>query len=125
MAHRRQTREIKSLPESWLKDLTLGFEKLKARARALVEHPFHIVKNLFKHRKVRYPRPQEKDGATAHPLCSGQLGHRQEASAECPISTLGELNQPNAHKNTCGQHIQATPNSDRNGKNLIPAGVPP
>ena len=45
--------KIKSLPESWVKDLTLGFEKLKARARALVEHPFHIVKNLFKHRKVR------------------------------------------------------------------------
>ncbi len=22
--------------------------------RAFVEHPFHIVKNLFRHRKVRY-----------------------------------------------------------------------
>jgi len=46
--------KIKALPESWVKDLTLGYEKLKARTRALVEHPFHIVKNLFKHRKVRY-----------------------------------------------------------------------
>jgi len=46
--------KLKAMPESWVKDLTLGFEKLKARARALVEHPFHIVKNLFKHRKVRY-----------------------------------------------------------------------
>jgi len=37
-----------------VKDLTLGLEKLKARTRTLVEHPFHIVKNLFKHRKARY-----------------------------------------------------------------------
>ena len=46
--------KIKAMPPSWVKDLTLGYEKLKARVRALVEHPFHIVKNLFKHRKVRY-----------------------------------------------------------------------
>lgn len=46
--------KLKELPESWVKDLSLGYEKLKARARALVEHPFHVVKNLFKHRKVRY-----------------------------------------------------------------------
>jgi len=29
-------------------------EKAKAQARAFVEHPFHIVKNLFRHRKTRY-----------------------------------------------------------------------
>jgi IS5 family transposase len=29
-------------------------EKLKASVRAKVEHPFHVVKNLFRHRKVRY-----------------------------------------------------------------------
>ncbi len=29
-------------------------EKAKASVRAFVEHPFHIVKNLFRHRKVRY-----------------------------------------------------------------------
>ena len=46
--------QLKAMPESWVKDLTLGYEKLKAKVRALVEHPFHIVKNLFKHRKVRY-----------------------------------------------------------------------
>jgi IS5 family transposase len=27
---------------------------LKAQVRAKVEHPFHVVKNLFRHRKVRY-----------------------------------------------------------------------
>ena len=29
-------------------------EQLKARVRAKVEHPFHVVKNLFRHKKVRY-----------------------------------------------------------------------
>ena len=29
-------------------------EYAKARIRAKVEHPFHVVKNLFKHRKTRY-----------------------------------------------------------------------
>ena len=29
-------------------------EQLKASIRAEVEHPFHVIKNLFRHRKVRY-----------------------------------------------------------------------
>jgi len=29
-------------------------EYAKARIRAKVEHPFHVVKNIFKHRKARY-----------------------------------------------------------------------
>ena len=29
-------------------------ERLKASIRAKVEHPFHVVKNLFRHRKTRY-----------------------------------------------------------------------
>jgi transposase, IS5 family len=37
-----------------LKDLTKRAEHLKAKIRARVEHPFHIVKNLFHHRKLRY-----------------------------------------------------------------------
>jgi IS5 family transposase len=59
--------KIKAMPESWVKDLSLGFEKLKARVRALVEHPFHIVKNLFRHRKVRY-RGLKKNTAQLHTL---------------------------------------------------------
>ena len=46
--------QVKALAEGWVKDLTQAFEKLKARVRARVEHPFHISKNLFKHRKTRY-----------------------------------------------------------------------
>jgi IS5 family transposase len=32
----------------------VGIERCKAQLRASVEHPFHIIKNLFHHRKVRY-----------------------------------------------------------------------
>jgi transposase, IS5 family len=46
--------KVKALAAGWVKDLTVAFETLKARVRARVEHPFHIVKNLFRHRKVRY-----------------------------------------------------------------------
>ncbi|MDA1278329.1 MAG: transposase, partial [Verrucomicrobia bacterium] len=46
--------KVKALPEGWVQDLTKAYETLKARVRARVEHPFHIVKNLFHHRKVRY-----------------------------------------------------------------------
>ena len=31
-----------------------GLEKAKAQIRSLVEHPFHVIKNRFGHRKVRY-----------------------------------------------------------------------
>ena len=52
VAVRRST--LKAQPEGWAKTLNGAWEKLKARARALVEHPFHIIKNIFRHRKVRY-----------------------------------------------------------------------
>jgi hypothetical protein len=29
-------------------------EQLKASVRAKVEHPFHVIKNLVRHKKVRY-----------------------------------------------------------------------
>ena len=59
--------KIKEMPESWIKDLSVRFEKLKAQTRALVEHPFHIIKNLFKHRKARY-RGLRKNTAQLHIL---------------------------------------------------------
>lgn len=46
--------KVKALAEGKLKDLTRLFERVKAQVRARVEHPFHVVKNLFGHRKVRY-----------------------------------------------------------------------
>ena len=34
--------------------MTEKLEHLKASVRAKVEHPFHVIKNLFRHRKTRY-----------------------------------------------------------------------
>lgn len=45
---------IKKMEEGPEKDLILAAEKAKASVRAFVEHPFHILKNLFGHRKTRY-----------------------------------------------------------------------
>lgn len=44
----------KTLPQDAMGKLMERFEKLKASIRAKVEHPFHVPKNLFKHRKTRY-----------------------------------------------------------------------
>lgn len=46
--------KITALPEGTLKELAKGLERTKARVRAFVEHPFHVLKNLFGYRKVRY-----------------------------------------------------------------------
>ncbi|MGM0914306.1 MAG: IS5 family transposase [Pseudomonadota bacterium] len=45
---------IKKMDDSLMKTLLLAIEKAKARIRAKVEHPFHVIKNLFGYRKVRY-----------------------------------------------------------------------
>ena len=44
----------KALPETAWGALLEQVEKTKASIRAKVEHPFHVVKNLFSHRKARY-----------------------------------------------------------------------
>ncbi len=45
---------IKALAEGAQKEAIQAVEHAKAAARAFVEHPFHVVKNLFHHRKTRY-----------------------------------------------------------------------
>ena len=59
--------KIKALAEGKIKELTLAVEKTKAQMRALVEHPFHVIKNLFGHRKTRY-RGLAKNTAQLHSL---------------------------------------------------------
>ena len=44
---------IKALPKS-LRDLAAPVERALAQLRTPVEHPFHVVKKLFRHRKLRY-----------------------------------------------------------------------
>lgn len=52
VAKRRKT--IEKMTEGWQKIMVQAYEKLKAQVRAYVEHPFHVVKNIFKYKKVRY-----------------------------------------------------------------------
>lgn len=60
--------KLKALPEdSQLGQLWRKLETVKARIRSKVEHPFHIVKNLFHFRKVRY-KGLAKNTAQLHTL---------------------------------------------------------
>ena len=58
---------IKAMAEGAEKEALKAVEKAKASVRAFVEHPFHIVKNLFRHRKVRY-RGLAKNGHQLYTL---------------------------------------------------------
>lgn len=58
---------IKKMAEGPEKEALKAVEKAKASIRAFVEHPFHILKNLFGHRKVRY-RGLAKNGHHLHTL---------------------------------------------------------
>jgi transposase, IS5 family len=57
---------IKALPKA-LRELAEPVERALAQVRAVVEHPFHVVKNLFRHRKLRY-RGLVKNTAQLHTL---------------------------------------------------------
>jgi IS5 family transposase len=59
--------QSKALEEGLVKELTVQLERLKAQVRARVEHPFHVLKNLFRHRKTRY-RGLAKNTAQLHSL---------------------------------------------------------
>jgi IS5 family transposase len=57
---------IKALPQA-LRELAEPVERALAQVRAVVEHPFHIVKNRFRHKKLRY-RGLAKNTAQLHTL---------------------------------------------------------
>lgn len=59
--------KIKAMAEGPIKELWRQLEKVKAQVRAKVEHPFHVIKNLFGFRKVRY-RGLAKNTAQLHTL---------------------------------------------------------
>jgi IS5 family transposase len=73
---------IQALAEGAEKEALKAVEKTKASVRAFVEHPFHIVKNLFRHRKVRY-RGLAKNGHqlyTLFALANVVIGARARAT---------------------------------------------
>jgi transposase, IS5 family len=57
---------IKALPKA-LRDWAEPVERALSQVRAVVEHPFHIVKNRFHHKKLRY-RGLNKNTAQLHTL---------------------------------------------------------
>jgi transposase, IS5 family len=59
--------KVTAMAEGLVKELTVQLERLKAQVRARVEHPFHILKNRFRHRKTRY-RGLAKNTAQLHTL---------------------------------------------------------
>lgn len=46
--------KLKKMEAGPRKDLEVQRERVKAQIRSKVEHPFHVIKNLFLHRKARY-----------------------------------------------------------------------
>ena len=52
VAQRRS--KLEKMAQGTVKELTTQLERVKAQIRARVEHPFHVVKNLFHYKKVRY-----------------------------------------------------------------------
>lgn len=46
--------EVEKLPEGAERESIKALERAKAQVRAVVEHPFHVLKCRFGHRKVRY-----------------------------------------------------------------------
>jgi IS5 family transposase len=46
--------KIKKITNEIVREAHEKLERAKASIRSKVEHPFHVVKNLFKHRKARY-----------------------------------------------------------------------
>ena len=63
----RKRGSIKALAEGAEKEALKALEKTKAAVRAFVEHPFHLLKNIFRHRKVRY-RGLAKNGHQLYTL---------------------------------------------------------
>jgi IS5 family transposase len=75
----RKRGQIKAMAEGAEKATLKAAEKAKASVRAFVEHPFHLLKNIFRHRKVRY-RGLAKNGHqlyTLFGLANVVIGARQ------------------------------------------------
>jgi len=74
----RKGGQLKKMEEGAEKETLKASEKAKASVRAFVEHPFHIIKNIFRHRKVRY-RGLAKNGQlhTLFGLANLVIGARQ------------------------------------------------
>lgn len=76
----------RALPRTLAGEMLAWIEQAKASIRAKVEHPFHVVKNLFCHRKARY-RGLQKNTAqllTLFGLANLVLARRRLLATETP-----------------------------------------
>lgn len=69
----RRRKPIREMSEGWQKDLIVLAERAKASVRAKVEHAFHVIKNLFKHKKARYRGLAKNDAQIAMLFALGNL----------------------------------------------------
>ena len=63
----RKRGSVRAMPEGPERDHMRAAERHKAQLRSIVQHPLHVVKNLFGYRKVRY-RGLKKNTAQPHSL---------------------------------------------------------
>jgi hypothetical protein len=71
---------IKALPKG-LRDWAESIERALSQVQAWVEHPFHVVKNLFRHKKLRYRGLAKNTAQATHLVRPGQSGDRDDAPA--------------------------------------------
>lgn len=64
----KRRKPIRQMMDGWQKDLALAFEKLKARIRAIVEHPFHIEEHL-QTQEGALQRTHEERRAAQYAVC--------------------------------------------------------
>ena len=79
----------KALPKTAAGELMEKLEHAKASIRAKVEHPFHVVKNLFMHRKTRY-KGMAKNNAqmfSLFGLANLLLAHRWLGNSDSQIAS--------------------------------------
>jgi IS5 family transposase len=82
IAERRS--QVKKLEEgSELRRLVEEAETLKAKVRSRVEHAFHILKNLFGHRKARYKGLAKNEAQLFSLFALGNLVMAERLRAKC------------------------------------------
>lgn len=82
IAERRS--QVKKLEEgSELRRLVEEVETLKAKVRSRVEHAFHILKNLFGHRKARYKGLAKNEAQLFSLFALGNLVMAERLRAKC------------------------------------------
>lgn len=84
----KRRKPLREMAECGQKDLALAFEKLKARIRARVERPFHVVENIFRTFGAYFSSPHRRAAnlATAHP--SSESSYRIDKSVVCDAAPL-------------------------------------